>query len=194
MNFYAFQDTMYSRNVLDWKEDHNVGKIPLSEKNATRQIAEYSFKKKILSAEELAEHRKHCRAEPGNCPFEKAVDEADDITPSTIKVTKQEVYNRLAAVLTQLFQMAKNLAKPAIADPVKVEEEASPKPTADSAVTEKTVRDESTEEEPNTDAKVVAEVIEGGIEKMIELAESKGCKIDMNNDSTKYIVHGPSRD
>lgn len=170
---------------------------PHGQESSAKVIAEFSDKDHILSAEELIEHRKHCRAKPGNCPFEKAVDEADDITPNEIKVTKQDVFNRLAAVLTQLFQVAKNLAKPAIAEPEAVEATTTPSTTAtDSAP--KTAQDEAPTptpaNEPNTDAKIVAEIIEGGIEKMVELAKGKGCIVDMDDKNTKYIVKGPSEE
>lgn len=155
---------------------------PHRQKSSAEVIAEYSDKDKILSAEEMIEHRKHCRAKPGNCPFEKAKDEADDISPKDIHITKQTVFNRFAALLTQMFTMAKNLAKPAIAEPTKVEA------NAEGAV----AQDESPANEPNPDAKLVAELIESGIEKMVELAKSNGCFVDMNESKSKYIVRGPS--
>ena len=169
---------------------------PHGQESSAKVIAEFSRKDHILSAEELLEHRKHCRAKPGNCPFEKAVDEADDITPNEIKVTKQDVFNRLAAVLTQLFQVAKNLAKPAMAEPEAVEEAVNPTESAHKSPTlaaSKTAQDEAPADEPNTDAKIVAEIIEGGIEKMVELAKGKGCIVDMDNKNTKYIVKGPEK-
>lgn len=203
MNFFDYQNKMYSKSAQDdaiadaaaAEARQQQADAPHGEEESAKQIAEFSDKDHILSGEELLEHRKHCRAKPGNCPFEKAVDEADDITPNEIKVTKQDAYNRLAAVLTQLFQVSKNLAKPAIADPEVVEEEASPNGNATStAQDEKPAQDESPADEPNTDAKIVAEVIEGGIEKMVELAKGKGCLVDMDEKSTKYIVKGPSKE
>ena len=203
MNFFDYQNKMYSKSAQDdaiadaaaAEARQQQAEAPHGEEESAKQIAEFSDKDHILSGEELLEHRKHCRAKPGNCPFEKAVDEADDITPNEIKVTKQDAYNRLAAVLTQLFQVSKNLAKPAIADPEVVEEEASPNGNATStAQDEKPAQDEAPADEPNTDAKIVAEVIEGGIEKMVELAKGKGCLVDMDEKSTKYIVKGPSKD
>ena len=206
MNFFEYQEKLYggSSVALDAAEGNasaeiareQQGKAPHGEEKSAKQIAEFSSKDKILSAEELIEHRKHCRAKPGNCPFEKAVDEADDITPNEIKITKQSVFNRLAAVLTQLFQTAKNLAKPALAEPDAVEEEVSlvTAPKSNSAPAQKTAEDEAPADEPNTDAKIVAEIIEGGIEKMVELAKSKGCAVDMDDKNTKYIVRGPSKE
>ncbi len=203
MNFFDYQNKMYSKSAQDdaiadaaaAEARQQQAEAPHGEEESAKQIAEFSDKDHILSGEELLEHRKHCRAKPGNCPFEKAVDEADDITPNEIKVTKQDAYNRLAAVLTQLFQVSKNLAKPAIADPEVVEEEASPNGNATStAQDEKPAQDEAPADEPNTDAKIVAEVIEGGIEKMVELAKGKGCLVDMDEKSTKYIVKGPSKE
>lgn len=211
MNFFEYQSKMYSRTAQDdaiaeaavAEARSQQAKAAHGEEKSAKQIAEFSDKDQILSAEELIEHRKHCRAKPGNCPFEKAVDEADDITPNEIKVTKQDVFNRLAAVLTQLFQVAKNLAKPAIADPEAVEEGATPN---SGTSTNKTAQDESPEkeissptptskiDEPNTDAKMVAEIIEGGIEKMVELARGNGCLVDMDEKGSKYIVHGPSKE
>lgn len=207
MNFYEYERKMYSdENVA--MDDYlgtaateiaraQAPKARAGEEKSAKQIAEFSnaLKGKILSAEELMEHRKHCRAKPGNCPFEKAVDEADDITPNDIKITKQDVFNRLAAVLTQLFQVAKNLAKPAIAEPEKVEEKASPSPSKapDKTSSDKAVKDEAPASEPNEDAKMVAEIIEGGIEKMVELAKGKGCKVNMNENSSKYTVIGPQK-
>lgn len=203
MNFFDYQNQMYSKSSQDdaiadaaaAEARNQTAKAHHGEEESAKQIAEFSDKDHILSAEELIEHRKHCRAKPGNCPFEKAVDEADDITPNEIKVTKQDAYNRLAAVLTQLFQVSKNLAKPAIADPEAVEEKASPSNVGGKqAADEKPAQDEAPAEEPNTDAKIVAEVIEGGIEKMVELAKAKGCLVDMDERSTKYIVKGPSKE
>lgn len=202
MNFFDYQDRMYSRPAKDdaitdaaiAEARADKGKAPSGEEESAKAIAEFSDKDEILSAEEMTEHRKHCKAKPGNCPFEKAVDEADDITPNEIKVTKQDVFNRLAAVLTQLFQVAKNLAKPAIADPEAVEEEAAPSNGQPSEPSVKTAQDEAPTDEATTDAKIVAEVIEGGIERMVELAKAKGCLVDMDEKSTKYIVKGPSKD
>ena len=203
MNFFDYQNQMYSKSAQDdaiadaaaAEARQQQAEAPHGEEESAKQIAEFSDKDHILSGEELLAHRKHCRAKPGNCPFEKAVDEADDITPNEIKVTKQDAYNRLAAVLTQLFQVSKNLAKPAIADPEAVEEEASPNGEATStAQDEKPAQDEAPADEPNTDAKIVAEVIEGGIEKMVELAKAKGCLVDMDEKATKYIVKGPSKE
>ena len=203
MNFFDYQNLMYSKSAQDdtisdaaaAEARNQTAKAQHGEEESAKQIAEFSDKDHILSSEELIEHRKHCRAKPGNCPFEKAVDEADDITPNEIKVSKQDVYNRLAAVLTQLFQVSKNLAKPAIADPEAVEEEASPRNVSTSSASdEKPAQDEAPADEPNTDAKIVAEVIEGGIEKMVELAKAKGCLVDMDEKSTKYIVKGPSEE
>ena len=203
MNFFDYQNQMYSKSAQDdaiadaaaAEARQQQAEAPHGEEESAKQIAEFSDKDHILSGEELLEHRKHCRAKPGNCPFEKAVDEADDITPNEIKVTKQDAYNRLAAVLTQLFQVSKNLAKPAIADPEAVEEEAAPNGEATStAQDEKPAQDEAPADEPNTDAKIVAEVIEGGIEKMVELAKAKGCLVDMDEKATKYIVKGPSKE
>lgn len=202
MNFFDYQEKLYSEKPT---MDDSVGEAaaqaarqaqpaaPKGQESSAKVIAEFSDKDHILSAEELLEHRKHCRAKPGNCPFEKAVDEADNITPNEIKVTKQDVFNRLAAVLTQLFQVAKNLAKPAIANPEVVEEavEIESKSVGDSS--SKKVCDEAPIEEANTDAKIVAEIIEGGIEKMVELAKGKGCLVDMDVKNTKYIVKGPEK-
>lgn len=202
MNFFDFQEKMYQKPAMDdaiaeaaaENARKQMAEAPHGEEKSAKQIAEFSAGDKILSGEELIEHRKHCRAKPGNCPFEKAVDEADDITPNEIKVTKQDAYNRLAAVLTQLFQVSKNLAKPAIADPEKVEEEAAPTESTPMPTADKSAQDEAPEpSEPNEDAKLVAEVIEGGIEKMVELAKGKGCLVDMDEESTKYIVKGPQK-
>lgn len=200
MNFFDYQNQMYSKSAQDdaiaeaaaAEARKQQAQAPHGEEESAKQIAEFSKKDHILSGEELQEHRKHCRAKPGNCPFEKAVDEADDITPNEIKVTKQDAYNRLAAVLTQLFQVSKNLAKPAIVEPEAVEVAASP--ISSKAQDEKPTQDEAPVDEPNSDAKIVAEVIEGGIEKMVELAKGKGCIVDMDEKSTKYIVKGPQKD
>ena len=213
MNFFSFQEDLYSKSAMDddlaeaaaQAARENAGKAEHGTEKSARQIAEFSDKGHILSGEELIEHRKHCRAKPGNCPFEKAVDEADDITPNEINVTKQDVFNRLAVVLTQLFQVAKNLAKPAIADKEAVEEEVEIKestaqdnwtiyaPVVDKAP--KTTQDEAMSPDgTNEDAKIVAEIIEGGIERMVEMAKERGCIVDMDEKSTKYIVQGPSKD
>lgn len=50
--------------------------------------------------ETLAEHRRHCRAKPSNCPFEKEADKADSLpsaTPSKctdFKATVKDLYDR----------------------------------------------------------------------------------------------------
>lgn len=206
MNFFEYERKLYGDETVvedDAIADaatkmarQNQPDAPHGQEKSAKVIAEFSDKDHILSAEELIEHRKHCRAKPGNCPFEKAVDEADDITPNEIKVTKQDVFNRLAAVLTQLFQVAKNLAKPAIAEPEAVEEASNATPAADKAPQNhdsKVAQDEAPSDESNVDAKIVAEIIEGGIEKMVELAKSKGCHVDMDEENTKYIVKGPEK-
>ena len=212
MNFFDYQNQMYSKSAQDdaiadaaaANAREQQAPAPHGEEESAKQIAEFSDADKILSAEELIEHRKHCRAKPGNCPFEKAVDEADDITPNEIKVTKQDAYNRLAAVLTQLFQVSKNLAKPAIADKEAVEEAVEVKETTaqDKWTIHAPIVDKapkiSQDEAPssdgtNEDAKIVAEVIEGGIEKMVELAKARGCLVDMDEKTTKYIVKGPQK-
>ena len=211
MNFYEFRDKQYGWDKVaqdDTPEEATakaMGKnareaipfAPHHQNSSAKVIAQYSHKNRILSADEIIAHRKVCRAKPGNCPFEKAVDEADDITPNKIDITKQEVYNRLAAMLTQLFLAAKNLAKPAIADAEKVEEESDvvhkdSAPKSDAS--EKSTQDEYPEEDTNTDAKIVAEVLEAGINKMVELAKSKGCKVEMDEKKSRYIVSGPTKD
>ena len=220
MNFFDFEHKMYDENESFTMDDaladasariarEQTAKASHGTEKSAKQIAEFSKAGQVLSAEELIEHRKHCRAKPGNCPFEKAVDEADDITPNEIKVTKQDVFNRLAAVLTQLFQVAKNLAKPAIAEPEAVEEKVEVEKTTTSIAQDKYPSEKqikvSQDEDPdasstapekpdtNTDAKMVAEIIEGGIEKMVEMAKSKGCMVDMDEKNTKYIVKGPEK-
>ena len=206
MNFFEYQDRMYGGEAVAMDDAlgeyatkiarQQAPKAQKGTEKSARQIVEFSDKGKILSGEELMEHRKHCRAKPGNCPFEKAVDEADDITPNDIKVTKQDVFNRLAAVLTQLFQVAKNLAKPAIAEPKEVENEANPNTPSEEEKTtsDKAVSDEALPDEPNEDAKTVAEIIEGGIEKMVELAKGKGCTVNMDENKGKYTVIGPQKE
>lgn len=216
MNYFEFERNLYSneKTAMDdalAEAAAQAAKLarsvipdaPHHQKSSAKVVAQYSKKDHILSAEELMEHRKHCRAKPGNCPFEKAKDEADEITPNEIKVPKQNVYNRLAAVLTQMFLVAKNLSKAAIADPEAVEEKADPatppseKPIADDptggASPQKIAQDEAPQgpDEPNTDAKIVAEILEGGIEKMVELAKGKGCMVTMDEKKSKYIVKGP---
>lgn len=167
---------------------------PHGMESSAKVIAEFSSKDRILSAEEILEHRKHCRAKPGNCPFEKARDEADEISPTDIKITKQAVFNRFAALLTQMFNMSKNLAKPAIAEPEKVEEKANPTSSPSNApksTTPAVAQDEAPSTEPNPDAKLVAEIIESGIQKMVDMAKSKGCNVEMDEKKSKYIVSGP---
>lgn len=199
MNYYEYRQKLYNGEKTTLDGDYgssgqigasSQGKSAGSNDNSAKPIAEFSRANKILSADELIAHRKHCRAKPGNCPFEKAVDEADDITSNNIKVTKQVVFTRLANMLTQMFQVAKNLAKPAIVDPEKVEsipvQDSNENGTKDKATT-----DEAPKADTNEDAKLVAEVIEGGIEKMVELAKSKGCSVEMDENNTKYIVKGP---
>lgn len=165
---------------------------PKAQESSAKVIAEFSDKDKILSAEEILEHRKHCKAKPGNCPFEKARDEADDITPNNIKVTKSTVFMRFAALLTQMFNMSKNLAKPVITEPEKVVEKAENKGSV-----EKTAQDEAPEVPTAAavdDAKIVAEIIESGMQHMVELAKSKGCRVEMDEKKSKYIVDGPKQD
>lgn len=208
MNYFEFERAMYEREKVALDDSNATLNAEVARRNtpeakagtekSAKPIAEFSKGMKILSSEELMEHRKHCRAKPGNCPFEKAVDEADDITPKDIKVTKQEVFDRLAAVMTQMFQMAKNLAKPAIADAEKVEENVSPTIDSDNSKAttgEKVTGDEAPDsnKDTNEDAKIVAEIIEGGIEKMVELAKNKGCSVKMDDNNTRYIVQGPAK-
>ena len=171
---------------------------PHGMESSAKVIAEFSNKDRILSAEEIIEHRKHCRAKPGNCPFEKARDEADDISPTDINITKQTIFNRFAALLTQMFNMSKNLAKPAIAEPEKVEEKVDPStpPTKTSTSTppSSVAQDEAPDDEPNADAKLVAEIIESGIQKMVDMAKNNGCIVNMDEKKSKYIVSGPPKD
>jgi len=110
--------------------------------------------------ETLAEHREHCKAEPGNCPFEKAFREIDTFKPDEVKVTKQMVYDRLAIAMTQLFALGADVAKSAIDD----ESDAS---------------------------KNVTDAIEAGLEKIKVICEDKGCKIQMDEAGSKYIIIPP---
>lgn len=71
---------------------------------------------RIPKRETLAEHLQHCKAEPGNCPFEKAYNEIDDLVPDGEKVTKKQAYDRLAIAMTQMFALAADVAKTAIDD------------------------------------------------------------------------------
>ena len=66
--------------------------------------------------------------------------------------------------------------------------------TTTTATDEKPTQDEAPVNEANEDAKLVAEIIEGGIERMVEMAKERGCIVDMDEKSTKYIVQGPSKD
>lgn len=66
--------------------------------------------------ETLAEHKQHCKAEPGNCPFEKAFYEADDLGDPAPKTTKPILYDRLSMALTQLYALGAEVAKSAIDD------------------------------------------------------------------------------
>ena len=119
MNYFEYEKSIQESpktcpvmdDVVDDKQARAaVPPAPHAQKSSAKVIAEYSNKNKILSAEEILEHRKYCRAKPGNCPFEKARDEADDITPTDIHITKSTVFSRLSALMTQMFNMAKNLA------------------------------------------------------------------------------------
>jgi len=59
--------------------------------------------------ETLAEHRKHCKAEPGKCPFERLYDETDDLV-LTDTAKKPDNYERLAQTMTAIFQFGKDVA------------------------------------------------------------------------------------
>ena len=99
---------------------------------------------------------------------------------------------RFAALLTQMFNMSKNLAKPVITEPEKVVEKAE-----DKSGVEKTAQDEAPEVPTAAavdDAKIVAEIIESGMQHMVELAKSKGCRVEMDEKKSKYIVDGPKQD
>lgn len=207
MNYFEFErmDNAPSKVTMDDTLGEAAAKVaregvppaPHGMNSSAKVIAEFSNKNRILSAEEITEHRKHCRAMPGNCPFEKAKDEADDISPKDINITKQAVFNRFAALLTQMFNMSKNLAKPAIADQEKVEELSGHKETTThdhSDKKESTAQDESPDLDTNPDAKLVAEIIESGIQKMVDMAKNNGCAVDMDAKKSRYIVSGPPKD
>ena len=162
---------------------------PHSQTSSAKVIAEYSNKNKILSAEEILEHRKYCRAKQGNCPFEKARDEADDITPTDIHITKSTVFSRLSVLMTQMFNMAKNLALPAIVDTDKVAEKADKADVAE----DKPTTDAMPTAEAQEDSKLVAEIIEKGIEAMSTMAKNNGCNVTMDEKKSKYIVDGPAK-
>lgn len=166
---------------------------PHGMESSAKVIAEFSNKDKILSAEEIIEHRKHCRAKPGNCPFEKARDEADDISPKDIKVSKGVVFTRFAALLTQMFNMAKNLAKPAIVEPKAVEEKGDKSDIADKNRAPAQDEAPAITEEVQDDAGLIAEIIESGINRMVEMAKSKGCRVEMDEKKSKYIVAPPQK-
>lgn len=71
---------------------------------------------RVPKRETLAEHLQHCKAEPGNCPFEKAYNDIDNLVPDDEKVTKKQAYDRLAIAMTQMFALAADVAKTAIDD------------------------------------------------------------------------------
>lgn len=64
-----------------------------------------------LKGETLEEHRKHCKAKPGNCPFEKHVEEADRIasggkpTKSSYEQTDSK-FRKMRNELQQKFREA----------------------------------------------------------------------------------------
>lgn len=207
MGFYDFEKKYYEGAAdvptMDSPINDKVARAavppsPKGDTNSAKVIAEYSKKDRILSAEELMEHRKHCRAKPGNCPFEKARDEADDITPAQVHITKTTVFVRFASLLTQMFTMAKNLAKPALVDTEKLNAEADKAEVdADSAPKSKPsapAQDAiplAPSAEVQDDSQMVAEIIEKGIETMVEMAKSKGCTVTMDPKKSKYLVEGP---
>lgn len=86
--------------------------IKADDRNAESEAKTHRMPKNMT----LAEHRKHCKADPGNCPFEKAFREIDELNPEDIKVTKSQAYDRLAVALTQLFALGSDIAKTAIDD------------------------------------------------------------------------------
>ena len=65
--------------------------------------------------ETLAEHRKHCQAQPGDCPFERLYNEADDLIVKDPE-KKPDNYERLAQTMTGMFQFAKDISKDMEAD------------------------------------------------------------------------------
>lgn len=186
MNYFEYETKFYGKDkdAMDGNPQanqeggtkENEPKAPHGQESSAKVIKEFSRNNRILSSEELIAHRKVCKAKPGNCPFEKALDEVDEVTPNEIKVSSQDVFNRLAQMLTQLFLVAKNIAKPAI---IEVEKREG---------IEKVGGDTSEE------AKIVAETLERGIERMVEYAQSKGCEVDMDKENTKYIVKAPIKD
>ena len=72
--------------------------------------------KRQPKGESLADHRKHCRAKKGECPFEKQVDEVDDVSPSvgnTQDISQQSLasmYER-GGVSKELISSARQLHK-----------------------------------------------------------------------------------
>lgn len=59
--------------------------------------------------ETLAEHRRHCKAAPGECPFEKLYDDADDLIVDDDE-KKPDNYQRLANLMTETFQFANDVS------------------------------------------------------------------------------------
>ena len=60
--------------------------------------------------ETLAEHRKHCQAQPGDCPFERIYNEADDLIVEDPE-KKPDNYERLAKTMTGMFKLANDVSK-----------------------------------------------------------------------------------
>ena len=100
--FYEFQNTeRESANAALGQNNHsddNPKKLPMGGK------------------ETLAEHKQHCKAEPGNCPFEKAYYDADELSMDKPETSKPILYDRLAMALTQLYALSAEVARAAIDD------------------------------------------------------------------------------
>jgi hypothetical protein len=116
MGFYDFDKK--NREAVAKAQDaaeQTVRENPFIKESEANLVAEGKTHR-TPKTETLAEHRKHCKAEPGNCPFEKAFREIDTFSPEVVKVTKQMVYDRLAIAMTQLFALGADVAKSAIDD------------------------------------------------------------------------------
>lgn len=118
MSFYTFDKDNLKR--IATAQDEASGSVAVSmptqkvfgeggESNKAKED-----EKKGPKRETLAEHLQHCKAKPGNCPFEKAYREIDEFDPDDDKVTKAQAYDRLAIAMTQMFALASDIAKTAI--------------------------------------------------------------------------------
>lgn len=116
MGFYDYEKEHLRKVAAAQDEDNPSGgeKKEDAAKQDNEVIGKEPDDRKILDVEELQEHRKHCEAKPGNCPFEKVYNNIDDLSAPEPKISKEKGYDRLAMAMTQLYALAADMAKNAM--------------------------------------------------------------------------------